>query len=118
VEEGVFNQLAAEEGHREVSTEIDGELGDLLHRIPLLIEQLKLYDGVLLVQARQSLSSAESAYAVGTVDALDLLDAERVLLGVRIAAERVRSDLAIAFAKLEGVIAGPMTTLADEEFDQ
>jgi outer membrane protein TolC len=118
VEERVFNRLAAEEGLREVSAGIEGELGDLLHRIPLLIEQLKLYDDVLLVQARQSLLSAESAYAAGTVDALDLLDAERVLLGVRIAAERVRSDLAIAFAKLEGVIAGPMTALNDEEIEQ
>jgi outer membrane protein TolC len=115
---GVFNRLAAEEGLREVSAGIDGELGDLLHRIPLLIEQVKLYDGVLLVQARQSLLSAESAYAVGTVDALDLLDSERVLLGVRVAAERVRTDLATAFAKLERVIAGPMTPLADEGFDQ
>ena len=108
VEEGVQNRLAAEEGRREVTAEIDGSLGDLVHRIPLLEEQISLYDDVLIVQAGQSLRSAESAYASGTANALDLLDAERVLLQVRIAAERVRSDLDVAYAQLEGVIAGPL----------
>ena len=108
VEEGVQNRLVAEESRREVTAVIDGSLGDLVHRIPLLEEQISLYDGVLIVQAGQSLRSAESAYAAGTANALDLLDAERVLLQVRIAAERVRSDLDVAYAELEGVIAGPL----------
>jgi outer membrane protein TolC len=114
VEEGVQNRLAAEEGRREVTAVIDGELGDLVHRIPLLEEQMSLYDEVLIVQAGQSLRSAESAYAAGTANALDLLDAERVLLQVRIAAERVRSDLDVAYAQLEGVIAGPLTNVHGE----
>ncbi len=78
------------------------------------IEQVELYDNVLIVQASQSLRSAESAYASGTANALDLLDAERVLLQVRIAAERVRSDLDIAYAQLEGVIAGPLENVHGE----
>jgi outer membrane protein TolC len=114
VEEGVQNRLAAEEGRREVMAVIDGELGDLVHRIPLLEEQVSLYDSVLIVQAGQSLQSAESAYAAGTAKALDLLDAERVLLQVRIAAERVRSDLDVAYAQLEGVIAGPLVIASGE----
>jgi len=114
VEEGVQRRLAAEEGRREATAAIDGELGDLLHRIPLLTEQLGLYDDVLIFQASQSLQSAESAYAAGTANALDLLDAERVLLQVRIAAERVRSDLDVAYAKLESVIAGPLETVHGE----
>jgi len=114
VEEGVQSRLAAEEGRREATAAIDGELGDLLHRIPLLTEQVDLYDQVLIVQAGASLRSAESAYASGTANALDLLDAERVLLQVRIAAERVRSDLDVAFARFEGVIAGPLVNLHGE----
>jgi len=114
VEEGVQSRLAAEEGRREATAAIDGELGDLVHRLPLLIEQTQLYDDVLIVQASQSLHSAESAYAAGTAGALDLLDAERVLFQVRIAAERVRSDLDVAYARLEGVIAGPLATVHGE----
>jgi outer membrane protein TolC len=109
VEEKAQNRLAAEEGRREIAATIAGELGDLVHRVPLLNEQVELYDDVLVVQASQSLRSAESAYASGTANALDLLDAERVLLQVRIAAERVRTDLEIAVARLEGVIAGPLS---------
>jgi cobalt-zinc-cadmium efflux system outer membrane protein len=114
VEEGVQNRLAAEEGRREVTAVIDGELGDLVNRIPLLEEQVSLYNGVLIIQAGQSLRSAESAYAAGTVNALDLLDAERVLLQVRIAEARVRTGLDVAVAKLEGVIAGPLTHVHEE----
>lgn len=108
VEEGTARRLAADEAVRETAASIDEELGELLHRIPLLEEQLDLYDKVLIVQARQSLQSAESAYAAGTTGALDLLDAERVLLQVRVAAARARADLEIAYARLEGAVAGPL----------
>ena len=114
VEEGVQNQLAAEEGRRETTAAIDSDLGDLVHRIPLLEQQSRLYDDVLIVQASQSLHSAESAYAAGTADALDLLDSERVLLQVRIAAARVSSDLDVLYARLEGVIAGPLERVDGE----
>jgi outer membrane protein TolC len=108
VAERVNRRLAAEEGLREITASIDADLGDILHRLPLLEDQARLYEEVLLVQAQQSLRSAESAYAAGTVGALDLLDAERVLLQIRIAAERVRADLEVAHIRLEGVVAGPL----------
>jgi cobalt-zinc-cadmium efflux system outer membrane protein len=113
VEAEVQQRLAAEQGRREVTAAVDGELGDLVSRIPLLTEQVELYQDILNVQAMRSLRSAESAYASGTVNALDLLDAERVLLQVRIAEARVRTDLDVAWARLEGAIAGPLT--ADHE---
>jgi outer membrane protein TolC len=63
---------------------------------------------VLLVQAEQSLQSAEAGYAAGTLNALDLLDAERVLLEVRTGTERARADHAIALARLEGAVGAPL----------
>jgi len=108
VEEGTARRLAADEMVREVTASIDEDLGELIHRIPLLEEQVDLYENVLIVQSRQSLLSAESAYAAGTAGALDLLDAERVLLQVRVASARVRTDLDIAYARLEAVVAGPL----------
>jgi outer membrane protein TolC len=108
VEEQTARRLAAEEAVREVSAGIDGDLGNLVERIRLLEDQVELYDGVLTVQARESLQSAESAYATGTAGALDLLDAERVLFQVMIGAARARTDLVIARSRLEGVIGGPL----------
>jgi len=108
VEEAVDRRLAAERRQRTLITEIDGTLGDLTARIPLLVDQARLYERVLTVQAGESLQSAETAYASGTMGALDLLDAERVLLSVQIAVERVRADHAIAVARLESAIGAPL----------
>ena len=112
VEESIQRRLVTEEKKRSLVAQIEGGLGDLAARLPLLYDQVRLYDDVLTVQAKQSLLSAESAYAAGTLSSLDLLDAERVLLNVRIAASRVRADLAIATARLEGEIATPLENLS------
>lgn len=111
VEEAVQQRLAAEHSRKAIISEIDGDLADLARRIPLIKEQLGLFDRILTAQAAESLRSAESAYASGTASALDLLDAERVLLVVRIAAARARTDLAIAAARLEGVLGSPLRTI-------
>ncbi len=114
VEEAVQRRVSAEEMRRSVIADIDGALGDLMARISLLFDQIGLYDDVLIVQAEHSLLSAEAAYATGSLNSLDLLDAERVLFRVRIAAERARADHAIAAAKIEGEIAAPLARLPKE----
>ncbi len=111
VEEAVQKRFAADSSRRAITAQIKGELTDLARRIPLLQEQLNLFDDILTVQAEESLRSAEVAYASGTASALDLLDAERVLLGVRIGAERSRTDLSIAIAQLEGALASPLAAV-------
>jgi outer membrane protein TolC len=47
------------------------------------------------------------------LNALDLLDAERVLLEVRTGTERARADLAIALARLEGAIGAPLAAATE-----
>lgn len=108
VEEAAQRELAAQEGLRSVAAAIHRDLGELLQRIPQTREQLKLFRDVLMVQAEEALRSAEAAYSGGALGALDLLDAERVLLEVRIATARTAADLAIAIARLEGVLASPI----------
>jgi len=103
--EAAANESRATEERRSIIATIDGELQDLIPRISLTQERLDLFKRVLLLQADQALRSAEAAYVAGTLNALDLLDAERVLLSVRVATKRARADYAIALAKLEGTIA-------------
>jgi outer membrane protein TolC len=62
----------------------------------------------MLPQAEEALDSALAGYSAGSHGALDLLDSERVLLQVRIAEARARTDLAIAVALLEGAVARPL----------
>lgn len=114
VEEAVWSESAAREAKRQLITQIDRGLGELTQRIDLTWKQLRLFEDVLVVQAEQSLSSAEAGYSAGSQGALDLLDAERVLLEVRTGTERNRADYAIAMAQLEGVVGEPLATASTE----
>jgi cobalt-zinc-cadmium efflux system outer membrane protein len=115
VAEATNRQLAAEEAKRSVVAGIDQSLDDLAYRIPLTYERLHLFEKVLSIQAEQSLRSAEAGYAAGTLSALDLLDAERVLLDVGTATARARADYAIGVAQLEGATGGPIVANATPE---
>lgn len=111
VEESMRTRQAAEESKRNVITGIESSLGDLTQRLDLLLRQLELFEDVLIVQAEQALASAEAGYSAGTMNALDLLDAERVLLDVRTSTARAHADYAIALARLEGTMARPIAEL-------
>ena len=108
VEEAARRQSAAEETLRAVVTGIDQTVGELVERIPLTRRQLSLFDDLLRLQAQESLRSAEAAYAAGSLGALDLLDAERVLLDVEIATARTRADYQILWSRLEGAVGAPL----------
>ncbi|MEE9218416.1 MAG: TolC family protein [Acidobacteriota bacterium] len=114
VQEALEGRTAAEAHRRQVLSDINRSLDNLIARIPLIWNQLRLFDDVLIRQSEESLRSAVSAYAVGALNALDLLDAERVLLEARAATERTRADYAIALARLEGAVAAPLPQPAKE----
>jgi len=108
VQEGLETVRSSEEKTRIVAARIRGDVDDLSGRLPLTWTHLRLLEDVLTLQAEESLRSAESAYAAGSLGALDLLDAERVLLDVRTAIARSRADYQILLARLEEAIAGPL----------
>jgi cobalt-zinc-cadmium efflux system outer membrane protein len=119
VEEAVEIESASQRMKQLVVTRIDRGLSEFSQRIELSWKQLRLFEDVLLIQAEQSLLSAEAGYSTGSQGALDLLDAERVLLEVRTGTERNRADYAIAIARLEGALGEPLMYLpvAGEETD-
>jgi outer membrane protein TolC len=112
VAEAAARRTAAEEELRSVAAGIDHMLGELVERIPLARRQLALFDDLLVVQAEEALRSAEAAYASGAVGALELLDAERVLLEVEVAAARTHADYLILLARLEGEVGAPLADLS------
>lgn len=97
-----------EEEERALLADIESRIGDLTTRMPLLFEHFELLENVLIKQAREALRSAETAYSTGKLNAVDLLDAEVVLLEVQIASARTRTDLAVAWAELERAVARPL----------
>ncbi|MEM9556739.1 MAG: TolC family protein [Acidobacteriota bacterium] len=109
LEQALAEQRAADAGLRGTVREVESKIGDLVARLPLLHDQWQLLAKVLGVQARESLSSAESAYTTGRLNAVDLLDAEVLQLEVRIGVARTRADFAIAHAHLEAAVAAPIS---------
>ena len=108
LEQAAEMRRAAEESRRAVESRIAADLDELAGRIPLAWRQLRLLEDVLIVQAEEALDSARAGYVAGTLNALDLLDAEHVLFGARTAVARAAADFAIYLARLEGVVAEPL----------
>ncbi|HVS14010.1 MAG TPA: TolC family protein [Thermoanaerobaculia bacterium] len=115
VETAAAHRAATEEGLRVLAVSFERDLGDLLARVEGSARQLELIEGLLLVQAEESLRSAEVAYASGGVGALDLLDAERTLLDARISAARLRADLLVTLSRIEGAVGAPLRTLPESQ---
>jgi outer membrane protein TolC len=110
VEEAVERQTAVEEAKRDLVATIQAAIGDLTQQVPLSWRQLRLVEDLLIVQAEEALESAQAGYIAGTLNALDLLDAEHVLFEARTAVARARTDYLIGLAKLEGAVGGPLQT--------
>ncbi len=102
-------ELSAREARRNVLAGIESGIGDLIQRLPLNWQQLRLLEDILILQAEASVQSVESGYVAGTFNALDLLDAERVLFDADTAIARAQADYAIRLTQLEGELAGPLT---------
>jgi cobalt-zinc-cadmium efflux system outer membrane protein len=102
------SRLAREAERHTTVTTVERELEDLRGRLPEIARRLRLLSTVLPAQAEQAFTSAEAAYATGRVEALSLLDSERVLLDVRLSAARARADLSIALIDLEDAVAAPL----------
>lgn len=67
---------------------------------------LELLNGRLLPMARQILKVAQSGYAVGKVNLIDVIDAERTLLELQLSVTEVRLQRELALAELALLILG------------
>lgn len=108
VEEASELGLSAQEAKRDVLAAIEAAISDLVQRIPLTWQQLRLLQDVLILQAEESVQSVQSGYVSGTLNALDLLDAEHVLFEAETAIARAQADYAIRLTRLEGEVGGPL----------
>ncbi len=67
---------------------------------------LALIEDELVPQARQSLETLRAGYRTGTMDFSSLMDAERALLDLKLAAAEARTEHEIALAELSIMVAG------------
>ena len=91
----------AEAELREVQAELVAEVRQLHAKLDRAKAEEALLATGLVPQARQSLASSRSAYEVGRIGFLGLLDSQVRLLSAELRLERARADQHRAFASLE-----------------
>jgi cobalt-zinc-cadmium efflux system outer membrane protein len=63
--------------------------------------QVSLFEGMILPRTRQAVDLARTAFAVGRIPFLELLEAQRTLLDVRLALAQIRTEREKALAAIE-----------------
>lgn len=96
--------LGERQKYASLRNQMDFSIRDEVVRLQTLRDQMQLFDQVLIPQAQETLNATEAAYQTGQVGALDLLDSERTLLGVRLVRARYHAEYLKALAQLERAI--------------
>lgn len=95
------NRSTAENTYFDRRNEVEAAIEDVAATLSSLRQQIQLYENVLIVQVDEALRSAKASYTTGKLGALDLIDAERVVLAVRLTHARLRSEFWKAHADAE-----------------
>lgn len=102
------------EQRRAIKAGLERDVHELVAQLPIRWRQLDLLRRVLLLQAQEALDSATSGYVAGTLNALDLLDAEHVLFETETAIARAETDYFAAWVRLEGALGAPLAVATKE----
>lgn len=101
ISEATENLIVRRKGYLNLRNEVEFAIRDQVIQAQTLVEQMELFERVLIPQSEEALRSSEAAYQTGQAGALDLLDSERVLLEVRLVNIRYRADFLKALAAVE-----------------
>lgn len=104
VQEAERNLTSAHERLADMENRVESEVLTAHFALGEALDFMELYATVLVPQAEQTLEATRAGFATGQLPFLDLIDAERVLLTMRLAHERARRDYALALADLERAI--------------
>ncbi len=111
VAEAATKLKASQDSYKNVQNETLSRVNELFFEVETASEQVNLYKYSLLPQAEQSLKASEVGYLTGKVDFLNLLDAERMVLLIRIGYFKTIADLGKSLAQLERVIGKDLTEI-------
>ncbi len=91
-----------------LENQVKAEIRDLFSQLEITSQTLDLYEQGLLTQAESSLQSALSSYRTGKLDFLNLLDAERMLLNLKLAYVKEQAGYRKQLAALERTVGGEL----------
>ncbi len=108
VDEATAAGMAHQMIRQNIANTIRAEIADAYGRMRNTAQTLDLYDQGMVAQAESSQESAVAAYQTGNLDFLNLLDAERTLLQMRLNYIRERADYRKHVAALEWAAGGEL----------
>jgi len=94
----------SKKSYQNVENSIAYEVEDLYFKISTYKDIISLYKTALVPQAEQNFEAAKTAYETGRVDFLNWLDAERMLLQIRLAYYKAITEYQKSIAYLERVV--------------
>lgn len=95
---------AARKKYEDTENSINYEVEDLYFKITTYKDIVSLYKSALIPQSEQAFVAAKTGYETGQVDFLNWLDAERMLLQIRLAYYKAITDYQKSVAYLERVV--------------
>ena len=100
VQRASYQKAAAERTLENHKRTLDADIRKALFELRDADRKIALYQDTLVPKAIQSLEVNRQAYEAGSLEFINLLDAERMLLEFQLAQERARADHLIARARL------------------
>jgi cobalt-zinc-cadmium efflux system outer membrane protein len=88
----------------DIKNDTSARVNEYYQEIKTYEDQLALYKHSLIPQAEQTLKASEVGYLSGTVDFLNLLESERMILQIKTGYFKILSDSRKSFARLERLI--------------
>lgn len=114
VREAINRRLATASQKQDQENLLLAELERAMYDYRDARRKITLYRETLIPKARESLTSTLRSYETAKSSFLDLLDTERELLEFELIQRRAQSDAAIALAKIEMFVAGPVDGSTDK----
>ncbi len=102
--------VASRQSYRAVAREVDASIRSLSFRLESIARQIALFESTLLPQAAAAVRAGETSYAQARIDALELLDSERMQLEVRMGLARLQADHWKTRAELERTVGQALET--------
>jgi len=94
----------AQAAYRDEQERAEREIADLRFRLTTALDRVALFETGLVPQSEQALRATMDSYRTGQAGFLDLLDAERDWLDLRLAGFRARADLFQEQARLDRAV--------------
>ena len=107
--EAAIRLEASRDTRRGVQNDTAARVSELYHEVKMYEDQLTLYETSLIPQATQTLRAGELGYVSGQGDFLSILDAERLLVQLRTALAKLKSDRGKSLARLERAVGRAIT---------